>query len=255
MRIVVTRSTADARGQAAWLKALGHTPLIHPLLDVVYCDLTPFNLSGVQALIATSRNALRGLRRNAAFEAAKALPIYCVGEGTAELARELGFERVHIGEGAAKHLLPLIAGTARPRDGALLYLTGKHLAFDLEGPLKALGFSVPRIILYEAREIGAAAQKKLANEIRAGVDGVILMSLRTASIFAQLLKKLKLEGEDAAITCYCYSEAIAEPLREIAGLTIAVSSRPTETDLAELIGPAPFRSGALTDLKEVLGKH
>ncbi len=255
MRIVVTRPTGDAKRQAAQLKALGHEPLIFPLLDIVHPELTPINLSGIQALIATSRNALRGLRRNGAFEAAKHLPIYCVGEGTAEFAGELGFAEVLIGAGTAEALVPLITEKARPDAGALLYLTGHHLAFDLERPLKQAGFAVPRVIVYEAREIGEATATKLSKALQSGVDGVILMSPRTAAIFAGIINKFKPKGEAAAITCYCYSDAVARQLREIDGLTIAVSSRPTEKDLMQLIGPAPFRSGARAGLKDLLGKH
>ncbi len=255
MRLVITRPLEDAERQASKLKTLGHEPLIHPLLEIVFPPLTPLRLQGVQALIATSRNALRGLSLNASFEAAKRLPIYCVGEGTAAFARRQGFSQIIRGEGTAKDLLPLITHSANPSAGALLYLTGQTLAFDLETPLKAAGFAVPRLIVYEAREVDVVSARHLADRLRAGVDGVILMSPRTATIFVDLIKRFKLEREARAITCYCYSEAIAAALREIEGLTVAVSSRPTETEMMKLIGPAPFLSTALADLKEALGKR
>jgi len=143
----------------------------------------------------------------------------------------------------------------QPSAGALLYLTGHHLAYNLEKPLRAAGFSVPRLIVYEASEIDETSARKLATEIRHGVDGIILMSPRTAEIFANLVRAFKLEREARAITCYCYSDAIAKPLREIGGLTISVSSHPTEDDMMNLIGPAPYQSTALADLREVLGKR
>ncbi|NJM35792.1 MAG: uroporphyrinogen-III synthase [Rhodomicrobium sp.] len=255
MRIIVTRSTADARAQATRLKALGHEPLVHPLLDIVFPELSRINFAGIQGLIVTSRNALRGLRRNTAFAEAQRLPVFCVGEATADLAREYGFAKVVAGEGTAKELVPLIVQSAEPEAGPLLYVTGQHLAFNLEAPLKKNGFTVPRIIVYEARPPSDDAARRLADALREGVPAVILMSPRTAEIFAGIIKRFKLEGEAAAITCYCISDAVAEPLRDIAGLTVAVSSNPTEADLMELIGPAPFQSRALADLKEVLGKH
>jgi uroporphyrinogen-III synthase len=255
MRIVVTRPAEDADRQAETLTALGHVPLIHPLMELRYPPVSAIQLTGIQALIATSRNALRGLRRNPSFAAARALPVVCVGERTAELAGEFGFARVITGPGTAKELLPLISSAFAPSAGALLYLTGEHLAFDLETPLKAAGFAVPRIILYEAVEVDGEEAAALAETIRAGVDGIVLMSPRTAGIFARLVKSFNLEGEAQAITCYCYSNAIAEALSEMEGLTIAVPSRPTEDELIGLIGPAPFRSGALDDLRNVLGKH
>lgn len=255
MRLLVTRSGADAERQAARLTALGHEPLIHPLLEIDYPRLGPLPLSGVQALILTSRNALRGLSQNGALAAAKRLPAFCVGEGTAGAAREMGFARVFIGEGAAKDLVPLIAQSIRPEHGALLYLTGTHLAFDLEAPLTQLGFTVRRTVLYDAREADAAAASRLAQDLRAGVDGVILMSPRGAAIFTSIVISLALEREVRAIKCYCYSDAIAEPLRKINGLTIAVCRRPTEADLLALIGPGHPQSGAPADTKEALGKR
>ena len=255
MRLVVTRPLDDARRQAAKLTALGHEPVIHPLLEIVYPPLTPLALGGVQALIATSRNALRGLSRNGSFDASKRLPIYCVGEHTADFARRLGFSQIVSGKGTAMELAPHIIRAVTPASGALLYLTGETLAFDLETPLIAAGFAVPRLIVYEAREIGRVGAAQLAERLRGGADGVILMSPRTASIFVALIKSFKLEREARAITCYCYSNAIAKPLREIEGLTTAISSHPTEKHMLALIGPAPFRSAAVADLKDALGEH
>ena len=255
MRLVVTRPLEDAKRQAAKLTALGHEPVIHPLLEIVYPPLTPLALNGVQALIATSRNALRGLSRNGSFDASKRLPIYCVGEHTADFARRMGFSQIVSGKGTAMELAPQIIRAVKPASGALLYLTGETLAFDLETPLIAAGFAVPRLIVYEAREIGRVGAAQLAEQLRGGADGVILMSPRTASIFVDLIKSFKLEREARAITCYCYSNAIAKPLKDIGGLTTAISSHPTEKHMLALIGPAPFRSAAVADLKDALGEH
>ncbi len=256
MRLLITRPLDDAARQAEQLRVLGHTPLIFPLLEIVYADLTPLRLQDVQALIVTSRNALRGLSRNGAFETAKSLPVYCVGESTGELARDFGFARVISGEGRAGDLVAAILHSAKPEDGALLYLTGKHLAFDLETPLVEAGFFVPRAICYEARELHPGRAAALAEMIRGReIDGAVLMSPRTAQIFAQIIKRFDLMREAGAITCYCYSEAIARPLEGLYGLTIAISSHPKEADMLKLIGPAPFQSETLAELEQALGKR
>lgn len=256
MRILVTRPAEDAGRQAERLRALGHTPVVFPLLEVVFPRLTPLKLDGVQALIVTSRNGLRGLQTNASFEVAKRLPVYCVGEGTAELATDMGFTRVITGAGRASDLLPVIQHAARPEDGALLYLTGQHLAYDLETPLKQAGFLLPRVICYEARELHPNRAAKLAEIFRKReIHGIILMSPRTAGVFLRIIKRFELEEEARAITCYCYSDAIAKPLEEIDGLTIAISSHPKEAELMGLIGSASFHSDALADLEQALGKR
>jgi uroporphyrinogen-III synthase len=255
MRLVITRPAEDAGRQAETLAALGHVPLVHSLMRMSYPPIEPIRLTGVQALIITSRNALRGLQRNESWRAAKELPVVSVGDRTGEAASEAGFARVISGPGTARELTPVIASAFRPSGGALLYLTGEHLAFDIEKPLAAAGFAVPRIILYQTYDVDEHGAAAFAQAIRGGVDGVILMSPRTATIFAGLVKRFNLEGEVRGITCYCYSNAIAEALGEIEGLTIAAASRPTEEDLIGLIGPAPFRSTALDDLRNALGKR
>jgi uroporphyrinogen-III synthase len=255
MKLLITRPAEDAKRQAVPLEALGHETVIRPLMEVVFPRLTPLRLQGVQGLIATSRNALRGLARNGTFEQAKRLPTFCVGEGTAGFARELGFVHVVAGKGAAKDLIPLITYSTAPDGGALLYITGQHLAFDLEKPLKAKGFAIPRVIIYEAREADKSAMTAFAEALRAGVDGIVLMSPRTATICVNAIKQFKLEREAATATCYCYSGAVARLLREIDGMAIAVACAPTEADLLELIGPVAFQGKALTDLKEALGKR
>lgn len=256
MKLIITRPAEDGRRQAAQLKQKGHDAVVRPLMEIVYQRLTPLRLQGVQGLIVTSRNALRGLAHNGAFDAAKRLPAYCVGETTASFARSLGFEAVVTGPGTAKELLPLIVKATRPEVGALLYLTGKHLAFDLETPLKDRGFAVPRLILYEAREADVKGLEAFAETFRAGVDGVVLMSARTSEVFVKAVKAFKLEREAAAATCYCYSAGVAVPLRELGTIPIALSPRPTETDLMELIGPTvTFHSRALAELQEALGKR
>lgn len=255
MRLAITRPRDDAERQAKQIKALGHEPLICPLLEIEDRLVAPFHLENVQALIVTSRNALRSLSRNRAFEESKTLPVYCVGEATAEFAGELGFSRIIPGEGTAKALLSRIAQTANPQGGVLLYLTGGHLAFDLESPLATAGFHVTRIILYEAREIDEQGASDFAEKIREGIDGVILMSPRTAEIFIKIIRRFALEQEVRAISCYCYSKAIAKPLREIDGLTGAVSSHPTEAELMRLIGPPPPQSNPRRDPWRALSKR
>jgi uroporphyrinogen-III synthase len=178
-----------------------------------------------------------------------ALPLYAVGDATAAFARQYGFTDVRAGAGTAKDLASLITSAATPEAGALLYLTGEHLAFDLETALTAAGFFVRRVITYEAREAQSTSIAALVEKLQTGaIDGVILMSPRTAMIFVGILSRVKPPQESGSITCYCASEAVAKPLRHFAELplesttlrkekiTIMVAQRSTEIDLLALIG-------------------
>lgn len=235
MRLIVARPLEDAKRMAAKLERLGHEPLVHPLMEVRFPPLPPLDLANIQALIVTSRNALRALSKNASFAAARSLPCYCVGEGTASLAVEFGFSHVHQGTGTGKELFPLIIEWASPSSGTLLYLTGDKIAFDLEAPLRDAGFSTHRLVIYEACEVADDEKIALTQTIEAGVDGVILMSPRTAELFLTVLKTCKLVHQNRTITCYCISGAVAKPLRNQENLVIAVASHPTEAAMMTLI--------------------
>ena len=252
MRLLITRPEEDSGRLAERLGTLGHEPVVLPLLDITFPELPPLNLDDMQALIATSRNALRGLRRNGAFCAARALPVYCVGTATADYAAQLGFFDIRTGAGSAKDLVPLIARTARPGAGALLYLTGEQVAFDLASALSELDFDVTRVIVYAA-EGRTGAGPALAAQLDAGLDGVLLMSPRTSQIFASLAERAP-AAEIRGLTCYCYSQAVAKPLEHIKGLRLSVAARPTESDLLALIGGGAAKKAASRRSDELLGK-
>lgn len=239
MRIVVTRPVGDAEAMAAALRERGHDVLVHPLLEVVFRPLSFFMCDGVSKLIVTSRNALRSLAASEAITTARALSVFCVGEATAAVAAQLGFAEVHTGPGTAKGLADVILQMPEPeRQGIFLYLTGEHLAFDLQAALTAHGVSVRREITYETREAPEAATHELVEKLREGVDGVILMSPRTASMFARVLKQAKVPKANSPLTCYCLSEAVAAPLQQIADIIIHVAPKPSEVDLLALTDEA-----------------
>lgn len=239
MRIVVTRPAEDAEAMAAALSKRGHDVLIHPLLEVVFRPLSFSEFHVASALTVTSRNALRSLAASEALSEARACSVYCVGEATAGYAAQLGFSDVRTGPGTAKGLADFILQMPEPdRQGIFLYLTGEDLAFDLETELKVHGINVRRAIAYETREAPEAATQQLVEKLNEGVDGVILMSPRTALVFARILEQAKVPKAISPLTCYCLSEAVAAPLQQIADIVIRVASKPSQVDLLALIDQA-----------------
>jgi uroporphyrinogen-III synthase len=74
MRILVTRPEPDATRQAELLAARGHEPVVAPLLLIEPATCVPLELEGAQALIATSRNALRALASHPDLGSARSFP-------------------------------------------------------------------------------------------------------------------------------------------------------------------------------------
>jgi uroporphyrinogen-III synthase len=233
MRLIVTRPEPDGSREAALLTARGHLPVLAPLLKIEFSN-TPLELTGAQALIATSRNAIRALSAHPQRDEAVKLRLFAVGEATTDEARKLGFGDVVTGPGTATELGVLIARCVRPERGPLVHLAGDTLAFDLSSALKLQGFTVRKALAYRAVPVEALAGPVVEMLEAHRIDGVILMSPRTAGIFAALLAKHRLVTQAKRLICYCLSEAVAE---EVAALhcAIRVAAHPREEDVLALL--------------------
>jgi uroporphyrinogen-III synthase len=234
MRLLVTRPEPDAGREAELLAARGHQPVLAPLLTIEFDRDAPLELAGAQALLATSRNALRALASHPAREDAIRLPLLAVGDATAGEAQMVGFSDVTIGPGTGAKFAKLIASEYEPGHGALVHLSGETIAFDLKSALESQGFTVKRFVLYRAIPLGALPAEALRLLTAGELDGVILMSPRTAKTFAELVAKHGLVTQANGLVCYCLSEAVAEAVRPLGG-RIRVATRPREEDILALL--------------------
>ena len=231
MRILITRPAPDDAKQAEALRARGHEPVLAPLLDIKF-EQPRLDLDGVQALIVTSRNALRALATHPQAKQLTLLPLFAVGEATAAAARDLGFAQVTTGPGKAAGLAERLRAELDPANGALLHLAGEDLAFDLASALPV--FELRQPVLYRAVPATALPEEAL-RALKAGkVEAAILMSPRTAEIFVSLLRKEDAMELGSRLICYCLSEAVAEAASPL-GWRCRVAATPQEEDILALI--------------------
>lgn len=118
-RLVILRPEPGASATAERARAMGLEPLTMPLFKVEPVEWAIPDSEEYDALLLTSANAvrlagdrLRKLRR---------LPVYAVGEATAAVAQEAGFEVAGSGNAGVNQLLASI-----PTDMRLLHLCGEH---------------------------------------------------------------------------------------------------------------------------------
>ena len=221
MHLLVTRPEPDATALAGRLAKFGHQVTLAPLFEVRFLHPDPLPLDGVQALVATSRNALRALAQNPSLDVARKLPLFSVGAATTRLAESLGFETIHTGDQSAKSLPELIKINTAPDAGPLLYLAGKHLARNTGEELARLGFTLSQTVLYESVALDTLAPEVVA-KLRSGeIDGVLIMSPRTATHFATLIKMYDLEPMIPTMTFFCLSRRVADALDGAVGHTDA----------------------------------
>ena len=129
MQVIITRAEADARATARQVADLGCTPVPAPLATRL---AVPVTIPGkaFDAIILTSRAGLAMLDR-AQQEALKQVPVFCVGDASAALARQAGFATVFSASADVAGLIGLVKNTI-PQGGSLLYLTGEPRKPDVE---------------------------------------------------------------------------------------------------------------------------
>jgi uroporphyrinogen-III synthase len=242
MRLLVTRPEPDALKLRALLEEHGHQATVEPLLQVSFDTADPIDLEGVQALIATSRNALRALKSHPALAEARQLPLFAVGEATAKEARVLGFEVVVTGAGTAQELVVHIVSALDPAAGLLLHLAGDVLAGDLKGALEEHGFRVLQPQVYRMLPATALSEDTVEQLAMGEIDGVILLSPRTAQVYVALMRKQGLASVARKVLHFCLSPAVARPLESLGTVRVQIAEIPRLGEVVALIDAAAQQS-------------
>ncbi len=237
MRVLVTRPREDAAPLATALAAEGHETLIQPLLRIEPADPPPaLDFAGVQALLFTSANGVRAL---AALTGRRDLPVFAVGDASAEEAHRAGFAAVESAAGDVEDLARLVTARLRPADGVLFHGAGASLAGDLKGALEAAGFTLHRVVLYKAVAAGDFAPE-VREALAAGrLDAVLLFSPRSAETFVTLVTGLGLAAALETCSAVCLSAAVAERVGALPWRRVAVARRPDRPSLVACLKSLP----------------
>ena len=226
MRILITRPQAEAERTAARLIALGHEPVIAPVLRIERTEDTPPSGS-FDALIVTSVNAVPAL---ADLEDGRAPPVFAVGARTAAAVAAEGFADVRAGGGGAAALAALIAKSLNP-GARLLHIAGRDRKPELALSLAEAGFQIEVWAAYAAQ-----AAKRLPDAARnalrdSRLDAALHYSRRSVTIVLDLVRTADLTHPFLALDHLCLSPDAAAPLREAGGRRIIAAERPDEEAL------------------------
>jgi uroporphyrinogen-III synthase len=244
MRLLVTRPEPGASSFAEELRALGHEPVLQPLLEFRGLEFDPSPLCVAGALIVTSGNGIRALQATPHIHRAVALPLFCVGDETARLARSAGFRAVQAVAGTGGELIAKIISSTQ-RDARLVHVAGEHQAFDLAQALSREGLSMGTVRAY-AMDARAMFDTWLVKMFRAQeIDGIILMSPRTAEVFVSLCHGHGLLEYAGVPTYFCLSESVAARLMPLKSTDMRIAARPNRKALLDLLARSdPSRRAA-----------
>ena len=230
MRVVVTRPEPDGKRTAAVLRAQGHEVLVAPLMKV---QSVAADLSGHWgAVIITSANAITAVADNATKVALIKLPLFAVGQRSAEAAQEAGFNNVTAAGGDVHDLVRMLSARHSDDKAPFLYLAGEDRAADLVGELRTRGSAVEMRIVYRA--VTAPFPSALIEALKAGeVDAVLHFSRRSAENYAAGARQAGIVGPALAVRHFCLSAQVAEPL--VGAEQVTIAARPDEAALIALL--------------------
>jgi uroporphyrinogen-III synthase len=232
MHIVLTRPQDDSARTAAALRAKGHDVLIAPLLRVEPVDAKLRSNWG--GIVITSANAAMALAENAACDGLIKLPLYAVGQRTADAAREIGFTDIVTAGGDVRDLLRTIVEHRADAKGPLLYLAGEDRSGDLIGDLTVRGIAAEMAVVYRAAPAPFSVELIAALKERK-TDAVLHFSKRSADSYLAGAAAARLVKPALAVAHYCLSVQIAEPLRVAGATRVFVAKRPDEASIIELL--------------------
>jgi uroporphyrinogen-III synthase len=232
MAILVTRPRPDGEATARALRARGFAVLLAPMLrfePVAFHDDSDVSYGGV---IVTSANALRAIETRLAGSPLLKLPLFAVGDHTAEAARAAGFEKVISAGGDAaglrERILESVKAKALKKTSPLLYLAGADLARDLPGELGERGLTVVTQTTYRmvpVTHLPEDARKAFAAD---GVEAVLHYSRRSARAFIEAVREAGVEISALSLPQYCLSAGIATVLRDAGAARVVVAASTDE---------------------------
>lgn len=231
-RVLVTRPTEDASTLSRLLQDRGFEVIHEPLLSIHFLNRM-VDLSEIQAVLITSSNGARAL---AMATAIRAVPVFTVGDASAQVCRAHGFTSVITASGDITDLISLIKLDLQPEDGALLHVSGTVTTGNFSEHLMLAGFCTRKVKLYESNTATAllpSTRKMISDGM---VKAALFYSPRTAFTFVSLIEK---EKEDVgkglmASRAYCLSKAVKKQLVSLPWESIHVADIPTQESLLAL---------------------
>ena len=235
MAILVTRPLPDGETTARALRAKGFEVLLAPMLRFEPVAFHDDGDTRYGAVIVTSANALRAIETRLQDSPLLKLPLFAVGEHTADAARGCGFANVISANGDAvglrERILASVKAKALKKSSPLLYLAGADLARDLPGELGERGFTVVTQTTYRMAAVPSLPDSTRKAFAADEVEAVLHYSRRSARAFIDAVRAAGVEVSALSLPQYCLSAGIATVLRDAGAMRVVVASSPDETAL------------------------
>lgn len=218
--LIVIRPQPGGDATVAAAQRLGLEVAAHPLFAVHALEWTPPEPAQFDAMLIGSANALR--HGGAGLEHYRTLPVYAVGETTADAARAAGMTVAAVGAGGMQ---PLLA-SLQPGHRRLLRLTGRE-RMDLRPPA---GTTITDVVTFASKPM--PMNDELALLLK--TDAIVLLhSGEAGRHFASQCDLREIDRKQVALA------ALAPRIAELAGpgwAAVDVAPMPRDEALLALAG-------------------
>ena len=201
-------------------------PILTPMLAPTFLN-PPLPTVTSGSIVLTSET---GARAAAAIEASLPRRAYCVGDQTAQVARDHGFESFSA-MGDAEGLFQLLL--QRTAHAPFLHLRGRESRGDLASRLAANGIPAQEVIVY-AQEPQPLSEEAINALSLCGDTPVIvpLFSARSAEVFCHALRMIPQAANLPERLCIAaLSPAVAAIFGHHPPQRVAVAAAPTQAEL------------------------
>jgi uroporphyrinogen-III synthase len=239
MAVLVTRPHPDDETTAASLRGRGFEVLLAPMLrfePVAFRDDMDARYS---AVIVTSASAVRGIAHHLKGHRLLELPLFAVGQHTADAARRAGFTHVISADGDASGLRDLVLARVKAKElkkaSTLLYLAGADLARDLAAELGESGLRVVMQTTYRMVPVASLPREVCEAFAASRIEAVLHYSRRSARVFLDAARAGGVEISALSIPQCCISAAVAAIVRDAGATQVMVAATPDENALFEAL--------------------
>ena len=207
--------------------------IIAPMVKIKIRKILESDYEEIKAFIVSSVNAIEAIKSDSKFLShlcRKNIPIYCVGQHTAEVGKAIGLETICYGLRASDLMERLRTGLvnrtfhALPRE--ICYLRGNKIAKNISGPL---GIFEKIVYCQSPSEINSDIKLKV---IKGDIGYIFFFSKNTVDLFFK-----RIDAINSDIKIFCFSESIRNRVMELLGTkkrNLYYCKRPVVSDLVSL---------------------
>jgi uroporphyrinogen-III synthase len=231
--VLITRPQPAADEFAEKLRRAGFQAYVAPVMEYVALGVSIPLLSGFDALIFTSAQAVHAFAEKSSE---RNLPVLAVGDATAATAVKRRFTKVYSARGTSDDVASLIKSKRQELSlKRLLHVCGEDTVTDMNAAMLGLGIEIARLVLYKAVFLESFPDKIMQALLQGKIDTVTFFSARTAAQFLKIVQQRELRALSVRLEAVCMSERIAAEIKSMLWRAVRVAHHPDMEGMMEIL--------------------